>query len=95
MYTSITKESFTHKKNSLYFYVNHSPINRLVIIQQSDITDEIKLQFFQIVAVSVLLYVCTTWIITKCKEEKLDGNYIRMLRTVMKKNPGSRIPQSS
>ena len=28
---------------------------------------------------SILLYGCTTWMLTKCMEKKLDGNYIRML----------------
>ena len=33
----------------------------------------------------ILLYVCTTWTLTKCIEKKLDGNYIRMLRAILNK----------
>ena len=31
--------------------------------------------------VSILLYGCTTWMLTKWLEKKLDGSYARMLRT--------------
>ena len=33
--------------------------------------------------VSILLYRCTTWTLTKRLEKKLDGNYTRMLRAVL------------
>ena len=33
---------------------------------------------------SILLYGCTTWTLTKRTEKKLDGNYTIMLRTVLK-----------
>ena len=36
-------------------------------------------------AVSVLLYGCTTWILTKCMERKLDRNYTRILHAVLNK----------
>ena len=32
---------------------------------------------------SILLYGCTTWTLTKRMEKGLDGNYTRMLRTVL------------
>ena len=35
--------------------------------------------FFQAAVVSILLYGCTTWTLTKLLEKKLDGNYTRML----------------
>ena len=40
---------------------------------------------------SILLYGCTTWTLTKRLEKKLDGNYTRMLRA----SPGSNTPQST
>ena len=42
-------------------------------------------QFFFIYwrIVSILLYGCTTWMLTKRLERKLDGNYTRMLRAVL------------
>ena len=35
---------------------------------------------------SILLYGCTTWALTKRLEKKLDGNYTRMLRAVVNKS---------
>ena len=37
------------------------------------ITKGIKLDFFKVVAVSLLLYSCITWTLTKRLEKKLDG----------------------
>ena len=45
-----------------------------------------KTGFFQGVAVSILLYGCTTWMITNRKEEKLDENCTRMLRAAISKS---------
>ena len=42
--------------------------------------------FFQAVIVSILLYGCTTWMLTKRMEKKLDGNYTRMLRVILNKS---------
>ena len=61
-------------------------INRLSIIWKSDLTDKMKRSFFQEAAVSILLYGCTTWTLTKRLEKKLDGNYTRMLRAILNKS---------
>ena len=45
-----------------------------------------KRSFFQAVVVSILLYGCTTWTLTKRLEKKRDGNYTRMLRTILNKS---------
>ena len=45
-----------------------------------------KPSFFQAAVVSILLYGCTTWTLTKQLEKKLDGNYTRMLRTILNKS---------
>ena len=58
-------------------------MDRLSIIWKSDLTDKIKRSFFQAAVVSILLYGCTTWRLTKCMEKKLDGNYTRMLRAIL------------
>ena len=50
---------------------------------KSDHSDKMKWEFFVAVAVSVLLYCCTTWTIAKHWEKKLDGNYTRILGTVL------------
>ena len=48
-------------------------------------TDKIKRSFFQVAVVSILLYGCTTWTLTK-RLKRLDGNYTRMLRAILKKS---------
>ena len=50
-----------------------------------------KRSFFQAAVVSILLYGCTTWTLTKRLEKKLDSNYTRMLRT----RPGGNTPQNA
>ena len=53
---------------------------------KSDLTDKMKRSFFQAAVVSILLYRCTTWTLTKRLEKKLDGNYTRMLRAILNKS---------
>ena len=60
-------------------------IDRLSIIWKSDLIDKMKRSFFQAAVVSILLYGCTTWTLTKRLEKKLDGNYTRMLRAILNK----------
>ena len=45
-----------------------------------------KRSFFQAAVVSILLYGCTTWTLTKRLEKKLGGNYTRMLRAILNKS---------
>ena len=61
-------------------------INKLSVIWKSDLTDKIKRSFFQAAVMSILLYGCTTWMLTKRLEKKLDGNYTRMLRAILNKS---------
>ena len=61
-------------------------INRLSIIWKSDLTDKMKRSFFQAAVVSILLYGCTTWTLTKRLEKKLDRNYTRMLQAILNKS---------
>ena len=44
-----------------------------------------KRSFFQATVVSILLYGCTTWTLTKRMEKKLDCNYTRMLQAILNK----------
>ena len=37
---------------------------------------------------SILLYGCTTWTLTKCMDKKLDCNYTRMLWAILNKSWG-------
>ena len=57
-------------------------IDRLSVIWKSDLTDKRK-RLFQAAVVSILLYGCTTWMLTKRMEKKLDGNYTRILRAIL------------
>ena len=61
-------------------------IDKLKIIWKSDLTDKMKRSFFQATVVSILLYGCTTWTLTKRLEKKLDGYYTRMLRVILNKS---------
>ena len=61
-------------------------IDRLSIIWKSDLTDKMKRSLFQVAVVSILLYGCTTWTLTKRLEKKLDGNYTRVLRAILNKS---------
>ena len=44
-----------------------------------------KRSFFQATVVSILLYGCTTWTLTKHTEKKLDSNYTIMLQAILNK----------
>ena len=61
-------------------------IDRLLVVWKSDLTDKMKCSFFQAALVSILLYECTTWTLTKRMEKKLDGNYTRMLWVILNKS---------
>ena len=61
-------------------------INRLLVMWKSDLTDKMKHSFFQAAVVSILLYGCTTWTLTKRMEKKLDGNYAKMLQAILNKS---------
>ena len=44
-----------------------------------------KRSFFEASIVSFLLYGCTMWMLNERMEKKLDGNYTRMLQTILNK----------
>ena len=62
-------------------------IDILMIIWKSDLSDQIKWEFFQVVAVLVLLYSYTTWTRMKHLTKKLHANYTKILHTVLKQDP--------
>ena len=53
---------------------------------KSDLTDKMKRSFFQAAVVSILLYGCTTWTLTKRLEKKIDVNYTRTLLEILNKS---------
>ena len=61
-------------------------IDRLSIIWKSKLTDKMNRRFFQATVVSILLYGCTIWTLTKRLEKKLDGIYTRTLRAILNKS---------
>ena len=62
-------------------------INRLSAIWKSDLTDKIKRTFFLAAVVSILLYGCIAWTLTKrMKKKKLHRNYTRMLQAILNKS---------
>ena len=66
-----------------WFPYDREPIDSRPCFRQ---TDKMKRSFFQAAVVSILLYECTTWTLTKRLEKKLDGNYTRMLRAILNKS---------
>ena len=78
--------SSTEKDIDTWLMKARTAINRLWIIWKSNLTDKMKRSFFQAAVVSILLYGCTTWTLTKRLEKKLDGNYTRMLRVILNKS---------
>ena len=62
-------------------------IDRQLVIWKSDLTDKIKCSFFQAAVVSILLNGCTSWMLTKRMEKKLDSNYKRMLWAILEAKP--------
>ena len=77
--------SSTEKDIDTWLTKPWTTIDRLSIIWKSDLTDKMKHSFFQAVVVSILLYGCTTWTLTK-RLKKLDGHYTRMLRAILNKS---------
>ena len=56
-----------------------------MLLKLIDVYDKIKRDFSQAVTLSILLYRCTTWTLTKRMKKKLDANYARMLRVILNK----------
>ena len=78
--------SSTKKDIDMRLTKARTAIDKLSIILKSDLTDKMKRSFFLAVVVSILLYGCTTWTLTKRLEKKLDGSYTRMLRAILNKS---------
>ena len=78
--------SSTEKDIDTWLMKEWTAIDRLSIIWKSDLTDKMKCNFFQAAVVSILLYGCTTWTLTKWLKKKLDGNYTRMLQAILNKS---------
>ena len=78
--------SSTEKDINTWLTKAWTAIDKLSIIWKSDLTDKMKRSFFQAAVVSIPLYGCTTWTLTKRMEKKLDCNYTRMMRAILNKS---------
>ena len=78
--------SSTEKDIDMQLTKAWTAIDKLSVIWKLDLTDKIKRSFFQAAVVSILLYGCTTWTLTKRLKKKLEGNYRRMLRAILNKS---------
>ena len=81
-----SRVSLTEKDIDTRLTKSWTAIDWLSIIWKSDLIDKMKRSFFQAAVVSILLYGCTTWALTKRMEKKLDGNYTRMLRAILNRS---------
>ena len=86
IFWSLSNVSSTEKDIDTRLTKAWTAIDRLSILWKSDLTDKMKRIFFKAAVVSILLYRCTTWTLTKRLEKKLDGNYTRMLRAILNKS---------
>ena len=75
--------SSTEKDIDMLLMKAWTAIDKLSILWKSDLTNKMKCSFFQAVVVSILLYGCTTWMLMKWLEKKLDSNYTRMLWAIL------------
>ena len=78
--------SSTEKDINTQLTKTWTAIDKLLVIWKSDLTNKMKRSFFHAAVMSILLYGCTTWMLTKRLEKKLDGNYTRMLRAILNKS---------
>ena len=78
--------SSTEKDIDMRLTKTWTVIDRLLVIWKSVLTDKMKRSFFHAAVVSILLYWCSTWTLTKRMEKKLDGDYTRMLRAILNKS---------
>ena len=74
-------------------------IDKLSIMQKSDLTDKMKPSLFQAAVMSILLYGCTTWTLTKRLEKKqlhknIASNIEQVLAATSHKAPTIRPPAS-
>ena len=63
-------------------------IDRLSVLWKSNLIDKLKRSFFLAAEVSLLLYGCTTWPLTKRMEKKVDGKYTIMRQAIINKSWG-------
>ena len=58
-------------------------VNMLMPMGKSNLSEKIKWEFFQAIAMSVLLYGSTTWTLMICQEKKLEDNIISLILLIL------------
>ena len=58
-------------------------LNGLSIVWKSSLSDSLKRAFFRATVQSVLLYGSSTWTLTRHLENRLDGTFTKMLRSIL------------
>ena len=81
-WVAIFVTSSVSAKNNLYWI----ELSMLDSNNWNQLTVEMKRSFFQAAIVSILLYGCTTSMLTKRLEKKLDSNDTRMLWAIMNRS---------
>ena len=79
-----TKPNLSNTNNLhtvVWFQVFLSNVNNYMVS-----TNHFYFIIIKAVVISILLYGCTTWTLTKRLEKKLDSNYTRMLRAILNKS---------
>ena len=85
---SVSSRIWNRVAVSIFYDDNHYTTGTLFLSLSIYIyrSDKMKRSIFHAAVVSILLYGCTTWTLTKRLEKKLDGNYTRMLRAILNKS---------
>ena len=84
LFSLYTRVTISHRLNMMS--ANTSVIHWLLLtIWISNLSDKMKSEFFQVVAMSVLLDSCTIWTLKNHSKKKLHGNYTKMLCAVLNK----------
>ena len=86
IYIYIYRVSSTEKDIDTRLTKAWTAIDKLSIIWKSNLTDKMKRSFSQAALGSIQLYGCTTWTLSKRLENRLDGNYTRMLQAILNKS---------
>ena len=75
--------SSTESNFNICLMKSWTAIDWLLILWKSDFSIKMKRNFFKAEAISILLYGCTTYTLTKRMEKKRGGNLTRILRAVL------------
>ena len=91
IYIYIYRERERERERDQFLYLGsnisstESDVNKRISKTQTDLSDKIKWESFPVIDVSLLLYGCTTWTLTKEPEKNLDGNHSKMLPAITNK----------